>query len=137
MTALLLSLAHRYARAAANRALQEHELDLRHMSVLEYLAVSGPASQRTLVDALHLDKSSMVYVVDELESQGLAERNRSQYDRRSYAVRITAAGEERLRAAGRTAAAVMEELMTPFSPDEREQLERLLTRFVEHARQRE
>jgi DNA-binding MarR family transcriptional regulator len=137
MTALLLSLAHRYARAAANRALQEHELDLRHMSVLEYLAEAGPASQRTLVEALHMDKSSMVYVVDELETQGLAERHRSTHDRRSYAVRITPAGEERLRAAGRTARAAMDELLTPFSPAEREQLERLLTRFVQHARQRE
>ena len=67
-----LYLAHRYARAAANRALREQRLELRHLGVLGCLAEMGPLSQRALVDRLQLDKSSMVYIIDELERQGLA-----------------------------------------------------------------
>jgi len=135
-TGYLLNLAHRYARAAANRALRAHGIDLRHVGVLAYLAQAGPASQRALAAALQLDKSSMVYVIDELERQGLAERQRTRQDRRSHAVRITSAGEKRLRSAGATASAAMEELLAPFSPAERGQLDELLSRFVDHARQR-
>jgi DNA-binding MarR family transcriptional regulator len=135
MTGYLLNLAHRYARGATNQALRAHGIDLRHMGVLAYLAEAGPASQRTLASALQMDKSSMVYVVDELERQGLAERQRTRQDRRSYAVRITPQGHQRLRAADTTAAAVMEQLLTPFSAPERRQLDELLSRFVVHARQ--
>jgi DNA-binding MarR family transcriptional regulator len=128
-----LYLAHRYARAAANRALQAHQLDLRHLGVLSYLAGAGPLSQRALIDRLQMDKSSMVYVMDELERQGLAERRKDERDRRSYAVHITPTGRDRLAAAANAADNVMTELLTPLSPAERQQLHELLARFIEHA----
>lgn len=128
-----LYLAHRYARAATNRALQAQQLDLRHLGVLTHLAETGPLSQRSLVDQLQMDKSSMVYVIDELERQGLADRRKDERDRRSYAVHITARGRERLAAAGSTAGEVMTGLLTPLSPAERRLLHTLLARFIEHA----
>lgn len=128
-----LYLAHRYARAAANRALREQRLELRHLGVLGCLAEVGPLSQRALVDRLQLDKSSMVYIIDELERQGLAERRKDERDRRSYAVHLTPSGRERLDAANRTADAAVVELLTPFSAAERRQLHELLGRFIEHA----
>jgi DNA-binding MarR family transcriptional regulator len=126
-------LAHRYARAATNRALREHGLDLRHLGVLSSLAETGPLPQRTLVDRLQMDKSSMVYVIDELERQGLADRRRSEEDRRSYAVHITEAGRARLTTATATAAETMAGLLTPFSTEERMRLHGLLARFISHA----
>ena len=128
-----LYLAHRYARAATNRALQAHRVELRHLGVLGCLAEAGPLSQRALIDRLQLDKSSMVYIVDELERQGLAERQQNERDRRSYAVHITPAGRDRLAAAVNTAGEVMTELLAPLSPSERKQLHELLARFIEHA----
>jgi DNA-binding MarR family transcriptional regulator len=128
-----LYLAHRYARAATNRALQPHEVELRHLGVLGYLAEAGPLSQRALVDRLQLDKSSMVYIIDELERQGLASRRKDDRDRRSYAVHITPAGRERLADASNTAAEVMTGLLTPLSPADRRQLHDLLARFIENA----
>lgn len=128
-----LYLAHRYARAATNRALQAHQLELRHLGVLTCLAEAGPLSQRALVDRLQMDKSSMVYMIDELERQGLAERRRDERDRRSYAVHITPAGRDRLAAATNTAAEVMTGLLTPLTPTEQGQLHELLARFIEHA----
>lgn len=128
-----LYLAHRYARAAANRALREYQVDLRHLGVLGHLAETGPASQRTLVDRLQLDKSSMVYVIDELERQGLADRRKDERDRRSYAVHITPKGRERLAAATEAAGDAMAGLLTPFTAPERQRLHELLGRFIEHA----
>ncbi|BCJ33532.1 hypothetical protein Athai_10350 [Actinocatenispora thailandica] len=132
-----LYLAHRYARAAANRALRDHGVELRHLGVLGALAEDGPLSQRALVDRLQLDKSSMVLIVDELERQGLAERRRNERDRRSYAVHLTAAGRDRLAAAVHATDAVLAELFAPLSTAEREQLHELLDRFIEHAAARE
>jgi len=125
--------AGRYARAASNRALQAYEIELRHLGVLGCLAEVGPLSQRALVDRLQVDKSSMVYMIDELERQGLAVREKDERDRRSYAVRITAAGRERLAAAERTTRETMTGLLEPLSPAERQQLHDLLARFIEHA----
>jgi DNA-binding MarR family transcriptional regulator len=132
-----LYLAHRYARAATNRALRAHQIELRHLGVLACLAEAGPLSQRALIDRLQLDKSSMVYIIDELERQGLAERRRSERDRRSYAVHLTAAGRDRLAAATETTGDVMTELLTPLSPAERQQLHDLLARFIHHAAERD
>jgi DNA-binding MarR family transcriptional regulator len=128
-----LYLAHRYARAATNRALQTYQVELRHLGVLGCLADAGPLSQRALVDRLQLDKSSMVYIIDELERQGLASRRKDDRDRRSYAVHITPAGLDRLTAASDTASEVMTGLLTPLSPAERRQLHDLLARFIENA----
>jgi DNA-binding MarR family transcriptional regulator len=128
-----LYLAHRYARAAANRALQAHQVELRHLGVLATLAEAGPLSQRALIDRLQVDKSSMVYIIDELERQGLAERHRNEHDRRSYAVHLTPAGRDRLAAANATAADAMTELLAPLSAAERRQLHQLLARFIDHA----
>jgi DNA-binding MarR family transcriptional regulator len=128
-----LYLAHRYARAAANRALQAHGVELRHLGVLGVLAQAGPLSQAALIARLQLDKSSMVYIVDELERQGLAARRRNERDRRSYAVCLTEAGRQRLAAATTTTDAAMAELLAPFTPEECAQLHGLLARFISHA----
>lgn len=128
-----LYLAHRYARAATNRALQAHQVELRHLGVLTTLAEAGPLSQRALIDRLRLDKSSMVYIIDELERQGLAERRKNERDRRSYAVHITPTGRDRLAAAADTAGEVMTELLAPLSAADRQRLHELLTRLIEHA----
>lgn len=132
-----LYLAHRYARAATNRALQVHDVELRHLGVLGQIAEAGPMSQRELIDRLQLDKSSMVHIVDELERQGLAERRRNERDRRSYTVHITTAGEKRLDAAQASTAEVMARLLEPLSATERRRLHELLARFIESAAQHE
>jgi DNA-binding MarR family transcriptional regulator len=128
-----LYLAHRYARAASNRALRAHQVELRHLGVLGCLAEAGPLSQRALVDRLQMDKSSMVYIIDELERQGLAERRRDPRDRRIYAVHLTDQGRDRLAAAETTTGEAMTELLSPFTAGDRRQLHDLLARFIAHA----
>jgi DNA-binding MarR family transcriptional regulator len=132
-----LYLAHRYARAATNRALQDHGVELRHLGVLGQISKVGPVNQRELIDQLQLDKSSMVHIIDELERQGLAERRRNERDRRSHTIHITPAGEERLKAAQTGAGEVMARLMEPLSAAERRRLHELLARFIDSAARQE
>jgi DNA-binding MarR family transcriptional regulator len=131
-----LYLAHRYARAASNRALEAHGVELRHLGVLGQIAEHGPLSQRELIDRLQVDKSSMVHIVDELERQGLAERHRNERDRRSYTVHLTPAGEQRLKAAQAGTAEAMDRLLAPLSEDDRLALHGLLARFIQSAARR-
>ncbi|WP_433623455.1 MarR family winged helix-turn-helix transcriptional regulator [Nocardia sp. CA-120079] len=115
------------------RGWREQRLELRHLGVLGCLAEVGPLSQRALVDRLQLDKSSMVYIISELERRGLAERHKDERARRSYAVHLMPSGRDRLDAASRTADVAVVELLAPFSTVERRQLHELLCRFIEHA----
>ena len=135
-TGLLLRLAHQYARSAANEALRALDLDLRHVGVLAVLAERGPQTQKQLTDAIELDKSSMVYVVDKLERQGLVRRERTDNDRRAYAVTLTDLGRHQMTAASQVAIGVLGEILDVLDPAEERQLNDLLRRVIEQARLR-
>lgn len=130
----LLFLGHTFARALANRAMRPYGVELRHLGALAYAAEGEPRSQREIVEALGVDKSSMVRTLDDLERMGLVRRRRSPHDRRAYEIQVTPAGRERLQAATRAGAAVMREVLSVLTPTEQEELDRLLSRFVEQAR---
>src|SRR3954470_10102707 len=73
----------------------EHPRDAGVLSTLEAV---GPCSQQQLVEALHVNRSMMVKLIDGLEARGLVERRRNPADRRSYALYPTAAGRQALEA---------------------------------------
>lgn len=123
-------LAHRFARAATNVRLRPLGLDLRHLAVLGELAANGPSKQRVLVDRIRMDRSSLVYVIDELERQGLAERGRDETDRRSHAVRITTKGRRRLTAATAAADQAMQHLLSGLTATDKVRLEQLLAKLI-------
>jgi DNA-binding MarR family transcriptional regulator len=134
-TGLLLRLAHQHARAAANQALRRLDLDLRHVGVLATLAGGGPQTQKQLTEAVEMDKSSMVYVIDRLDRLSLVRRERSETDRRAYAVSLTELGRERLTEAARIATGVMGDLLESFDATEERQLNAMLQRIIDRARQ--
>lgn len=65
----------------------------RDYAVLAALVAIAPVSQRQLAEHLHVNRTIMVKLLDELERRGLVERRRDPADRRSNAVYATAAGE--------------------------------------------
>lgn len=127
----LLQRAHRRLRMAHNEALAPLGLTIAHVAVLGLLGDRGDLSQRQLIDLMDADKSTMVYLVDELEEQGLVERRTDRSDRRAYAVHLTDAGRTRLQEAGAVAAQVERERLAALSPRERAQFTDLLRRIVE------
>lgn len=90
-------------------------------------------AQQDLVSATHIDPSTMVALLDDLEAQGLAERRPHPSDRRKRALHLTGAGTERLHAARRAAGGLTEEVFGALEPGERQELHRLLRKLAGYA----
>jgi DNA-binding MarR family transcriptional regulator len=73
----------------------------------------------------------MVYLIDELEKQGLAERRPAPGDRRAYAVHLTETGRERVMAGGKIVRRVQDQFLTPLKAREREQLNKMLRQIAQ------
>jgi DNA-binding MarR family transcriptional regulator len=116
---------------AHNEALAPLSLNIAHVAVLGLLGERGDLSQRQLIDLMDADKSTMVYLIDELERQGLVERRADPSDRRAYAVHLTAAGRRRLQEAGGIAARVEMDFLSVLSARERAQFTDFLRRIAE------
>jgi DNA-binding MarR family transcriptional regulator len=91
-TGYLLRLAYVKAVGAADDCFPEDD-HVREAAILSILAERGAVSQRTLGEVTHVNRSLVVKLVDGLETKGWVVRDRNPDDRRSYALRITPAGE--------------------------------------------
>jgi DNA-binding MarR family transcriptional regulator len=64
------------------------------VALLKLIDKKGPISQRAISDALLVDPSDLVSVLDVLEDAGYLERRRDPDDRRRNAIVLTAAGKK-------------------------------------------
>ena len=87
------------ARDQANRALRPLALDTRHYAVLTVIAAQDAPSQRTIADALGIDRATVVALADDLEQQRFARRTPSPEDRRAKRLELTAQGRQVLKRA--------------------------------------
>ncbi|HTK49251.1 MAG TPA: MarR family transcriptional regulator [Gemmatimonadaceae bacterium] len=133
-TGFLLQRAHRRLRLAHGEALRHLDLGIAHIAVMGLLAERGDLSQRQLIELMDADKSTMVYLIDQLEKQALAERRDDPQDRRAYAVHLTQLGRQRLAEAGEIVRRVEDRMLAPLSSSERKTLDDLLSRIGEHAK---
>lgn len=92
---------------------------------------SGPMGQQALGDALDLDASNLVAVLNDLEGKALITRRRDPDDRRRHIVEITETGVARLADVGIVVADVEERLLAALDDEQRVQLEELLTAVVD------
>jgi DNA-binding MarR family transcriptional regulator len=133
----LLARTHLAMRLQVEEALDElglgtAEVDCtpRHVACLKVIADEGPLSQQALGQAIGLDRTTMVAVVDFLEERGLVERRRNPKDRRAYALEATREGKEWL---DRTWPVMLEaerDYLAPLDASERRQLTALLQRLL-------
>ena len=128
----LLFVAQQAAQTLATERLEPLGLSPRAWGVLSTLAESGPMTQTELANALAIDRTAMVYLLDELEEQGLVQRVRNPEDRRSFLIHLTASGEQAQRKAAAGLAGATEVLLKPLDPAERRQLVDLLARIADH-----
>ena len=132
----LVLLMVRLARMAGYRlgkALTAMEMRTHEFAVLNHLSESGPLSQQELGQALRINPSNLVGLLDLLEADGLLARVRDRHDRRRHIVTLTALGRRRLMRAWEAAEAAEADLLAPLSDDERERLRGMLERLVGHA----
>ncbi|WP_084522417.1 MarR family winged helix-turn-helix transcriptional regulator [Nocardia inohanensis] len=103
----------------------EIDSNLREHWVLTYLAEQGEISQQTMADAMEIDRSEVVRLVDSLEKAGLVSRQRDPADRRKNCLVITAAGNRVRAETDAKVAATTEVLLHRLTPAERAQLHEL------------
>jgi DNA-binding MarR family transcriptional regulator len=128
----LLFIAAQAAGTLATERLDPLGLSPRAWGVLSTLVESGPRTQIELATALSIDRTAMVYLLDDLEERALVERVRNPDDRRSFLVRLTPKGERTQREAAIELAGQTETLLEPLDAAERRQLVDLLTRIADH-----
>lgn len=94
-------------------------------------AAHGSArNQAELAKQLGVDRTVMVYLVDDLERAGLVERVADPRDRRSKLIRATNAGRDRLVELQKQTKAAEDELLGDLSPAEQELLRSMLRRVA-------
>jgi len=128
----LLFVAQQAAQALAIERLEPLGLAPRAWGVLSTLAESGPLTQIELATTMAIDRTAMVYLLDELEDQELVERVRSPRDRRAFLIHLTPSGQDVQRQAAAALEGAAETLLTPLNAAERRQLVDLLARVADH-----
>lgn len=103
------------------------------LGMLQVISANPGLAQSRLAEAMGVDRSTIVKVVDQLEARGLIVREPSPSDRRSHCLRLTAAGAAELPKMQRLMLEHEEDFAQPLSPAERRQLIALLVRLHDRA----
>jgi DNA-binding MarR family transcriptional regulator len=102
-------------------------------ALLNVINAREGAIQQELGSALGIDRSTMVSLIDQLESAGLATRRPSATDRRAREIAITAKGRRLLQRARGLISQVEDEILGGLTAKERGELLALLRRALDSA----
>lgn len=130
----LLAQCFRAYTYAVERAVADLPHGHRGFQALYGAANCSAHNQAELAKQLGVDRTVMVYLVDDLEKAGLAERLPDPNDRRSRLIRATAVGRERLANAQSAISAAESELLAALSDDEQKALRGMLCSIAAHQR---
>jgi DNA-binding MarR family transcriptional regulator len=126
---LALVLAGQIAGTRVQEALRAHGLRSNHAHVLMVLADQGATGQQALVQALGVDPSVLVAMLNDLESAGLAERRRDPADRRRHIVKISPRGTQLVTDVYASIMSVEAELFAALDANEIDVLHKMLNRI--------
>jgi DNA-binding MarR family transcriptional regulator len=127
---LLVQLGFHVARGFSER-LAPLGLEPRQFGMLTRLAANEGTSQQAIGELIGLNPTRMVFLVDELEKQGLVERRRNPDDRRSYALYLTDEGRAKLSEAQRVSIGHDREIGASLTGGQRRELAALLRQVAD------
>ncbi|MEV6430032.1 MarR family transcriptional regulator [Nocardia sp. NPDC051463] len=98
---------------------------LRDQWVLVHLEDNDELSQQQVSDAMHIDRSEVVRMIDGLEQAGFVVRTRDPGDRRKYRLSITQAGKAERRRTDEVIEQATAKVLRRLDDEERKTLRRL------------
>lgn len=137
LTGYSLKKAYFKLQSDAVRVLDELGLRITTYSALTIICDTPDLRQSQLAEALSMERSNTVVVVDALEQADLIERRRVPHDRRSYALRATKAGRHLCAVATEALHKHETDMLTMLDAAERQELMRLLHKIDSRAAKEE
>ena len=119
---LVILKSHRALSLLAERSIANTGLCLTDFAAVEALLHKGPLTITEIQDKVRLASGSMTAAIDRLEKLGLVVRKSSPSDRRARVVELTAKGKRLAASSFERHAKDLEELMSPLSEKEKEQI---------------
>jgi MarR family transcriptional regulator, lower aerobic nicotinate degradation pathway regulator len=119
-------------KALAMEALTKAGFSQYEYGVLAVLDEQPRETQAAIAEALDVDRSQLVRILDGLEERGLVARRRDEDDRRRHVVTVTATGRRQLRRLRETFDRLEEELVAPLDAHSRQTLHALLLRVADY-----
>jgi len=129
-TAFLLARVGYAIKLTAMEAFERSGNSMYQFSVLAVLAEGTKETQATIADALGLDRSQLVGVLDTLEERGLIGRRRDPNDRRRHTVSLTARGKRELVKMRGMVKRIEDSFLAPLDEDARRALQETLLRVA-------
>jgi DNA-binding MarR family transcriptional regulator len=116
--------------ALASEMLAPLALNPRQAGILTLVTELQPMTQKELGDALGIDRTTMVALIDDLEEKGHVIRQRHPRDRRAFLVQPTDSGRRAQAAAVRILDEQQRRFLAPLTPAQQRQLADLIKRLL-------
>jgi len=129
-TAFLLAQVGAHAATQFGERLTSLRLVRPHAGILRLIGLSPGLSQQEIGRRLAILPSQLVALLDELQERDLIERRQDRTDRRTYALHLTAAGQNMTEQIGRIAREHDDAICAALNNEERRQLNGLLSRIA-------
>jgi MarR family transcriptional regulator, transcriptional regulator for hemolysin len=135
-TGPLLELVARRIRTEAESEIEAFDLRPRHVIALTLLQLLGAQSQSDLGEALRIDRTNLVGLLNDLEAAELIERRRSPQDRRRHTVSLTPTGTRRLAELELALTDAEQRVLAPLDSDAQATLRALLEQLAANGAER-
>jgi len=126
----LLNRSGQKIREAMEAALRPFGLNGKHLGIMLLIKERGSLPQQEIGKCMHVDRTTMVSVIDDLEKLELVERKAHPTDRRAHAIYLTAKGRELLPKALQVGSKAEQKFLSVLPSKDQKELSRILKHLV-------